>query len=91
MTIREAIRQGIKHIRLPQWEPTAHIELPLLPGGLCGPWATVRDVSGEQQVLLPVLLSDVSPFYEEWTGTPQESDSGRGPEKVALDIIAEGK
>ena len=58
MTIREAIRQRIRYVRLPHWEPPAHVELPLTDaGGLLGPWATVRDVTGETQVLIPKLMN----------------------------------
>lgn len=64
MTIRRAIADGVRFVRLPHWEPSAHIELPLLDGGQYGPWATVRDVSGEQRIFMPVLLNDTESRYE---------------------------
>ena len=70
MTIREAVNQKIRCVRQREWEPTAHIELPLLPAGGYGPWAIVRDVSGERFVPTIMLLADSSPYYE-----PVESSS----------------
>lgn len=50
MTIREAIENRVRFIRLPHWNQGARLELPLLEGGGCGPWATLRDYSGETQI-----------------------------------------
>lgn len=63
MTITEAMEKGIRFVRLPHWEPTAHIELPILPGGMSGPWAIVRDVSGEQTVFVGGLRTDTDSRY----------------------------
>lgn len=64
MTIRRLISDGVRFVRLPHWEPSAHIELPLLDGGQVGPWAIVRDVSGETHVFMGALLNETDSRYE---------------------------
>lgn len=69
MTAKEALDARIRFIRLPHWEPSAHIELPLLPAGQYGPWATVRDVSGETSLFMLTLLEDDDSRYEPFVAT----------------------
>ena len=64
MTIQQAINQRIQHVRLPEWEPSAFLELPLLPHGECGPWAIIHDCTGEVSVLIFTLLNDSENRYE---------------------------
>jgi hypothetical protein len=70
MTINRAISDGVRFVRLPQWEPSAHIELPLLGNGLVGPWAIVRDVSGETSLFIGALRRDTESRYEAWAPPP---------------------
>ncbi len=70
MTIHEALDRGIRFVRLPHWEPTAHIELPILPNGQHGPWAIVRDVTGEQTVFIGGLRDDTDARYVTWYSHP---------------------
>ena len=62
MTIREALQSRIRFVRMPTWEPSAYIELPLLEDGGHGPWATVHDVSGETKIF--VFRLDGSSYEE---------------------------
>lgn len=62
MTIREALQRRLTRVRLAAWEPSAHIELPLLSNGFYAPWATVRDVAGEH----PILMSQLMQSHEDW-------------------------
>ena len=64
MTIQQALDQRIRYVRLPEWEPSASLELPLLTLGGCGPWATVRDVAGWRWVLITRLVTDLCDQYE---------------------------
>ncbi len=74
MTVQEALKRGIRMIRLPEWEPNSRIVLPpQLEGGLCGPWAMLWGASGlpDKPVTdtpLPFwrLLEDTCDRYEEW-------------------------
>jgi hypothetical protein len=63
MTISEAIHKRIPVLRLPEWEPSARLELPLTPNGLCGMVATVTDCSGTSQVFVSKLLRDFEDRY----------------------------
>lgn len=74
MTIQMALQKRIRFVRLPEWEPTAHIELPLLTDGIHGPWAIIRDVSNESQIFIGQLLTDLSNRYEVLQSLPKESD-----------------
>ncbi len=43
MTISEAIKEGIKHLRQPQWtNKDDHLELPIVAPGQCGLVATLH-------------------------------------------------
>ena len=65
MTIREAIDQRIEKVRLPIWAEGAHVRFDFLDGGKMGPWAHVKDPSGEADILVPELLADTSDEWEE--------------------------
>lgn len=77
MTINEAIRDGLRFVRLPEWDPRASLELPLLPDGAYGPWVTLRDFSGQTNIgadglgetsaLLTEFLHDSESRYEAWS------------------------
>lgn len=72
MTIREALDRRIRFVRLPHWVPFASIELPLLPDGGYGPWATVYDggVPEGIKVLIFTLTKDIDDRYEEVSPDP---------------------
>lgn len=67
MTIQEAVQAGISRVRLPHWAADAYIDLPLLPDGRCGPWATVVDPSGQETLFMGTLLKDSDNRYESAT------------------------
>lgn len=68
MTIKEAIANGIYYVRLPEWNPDAHLELPVADeNGFHGPWATLND-GPPRQILLCQLGGDDQ--YEEWPADP---------------------
>jgi len=58
VTIREALTRGIRRVRLSHWESNAYIELPILPEGYYGPWATIHDSSGEIQMFIGELTNE---------------------------------
>lgn len=66
MTVQAAIDQRIEKIRLPSWAEDAHVSFDLLDAGRYGPWAHVKDHSGETDILLPDLLRDSSEEWEEY-------------------------
>lgn len=63
MTIRQAAASGVRYLTLPGWTGTSHLELPLLSNGRLGPWATVRDPSGSEEVFISKLLNDPEGGY----------------------------
>ena len=74
MTIRQAIIQRIKFVRLREWDERACLELPLLPAGGYGPWAIIHDYAGQEnikanglgetKVLITELLKETCDRYE---------------------------
>lgn len=67
MTIQEAVDRRVRFVRLPPWCVGAHIELPLLDDGY-GPWAIVREPSGEEKLFMGMLLTDRDDRYEATDG-----------------------
>jgi len=57
MTIKEALKLGIKKVRLPRWEERAYLELPILKSGGFGPWAIIYDSATPEG--LPILIFDL--------------------------------
>jgi hypothetical protein len=52
MTIHEAIRQRIPRVRREEWANLcAYVRLPLLAGGMAGPWAELYDEPAQRDVL----------------------------------------
>ena len=52
MVIREAIDQRVPRIRKAVWtNPNCYLRLPLMKGGMHGPWAELYDDTCQQQVL----------------------------------------
>ena len=66
MTFRQALDQRIRFVRLPEWEPSAHLELPLVPLDKCGPWVICRDVSRTTPIFIFDLLNDPTDRFEEF-------------------------
>ncbi len=66
MTVREAIDQRIEKITLPQWAKGACVSFDFLEDAKLGPWAHVKDPSGESDILVLNLLEDTSDEWEEF-------------------------
>jgi len=66
VTVQEAIDQRVAKIRLPQWAIGAHVSFDFLEESKVGPWAHVKDPSGEVDILIPRLLEDTSDEWEEF-------------------------
>lgn len=64
MTAREALDKRIRRIRLPFWEPTAYAEFFLVGDKMHGPWVTIRDVTGESNMLVWEFLKDTCDEWE---------------------------
>jgi len=81
VTITDAIRERVRFVRLPEWDPRASLELPLLPDGRVGPWATIHDFAGqdhlradglgETSVFLLDLCHDPESRYAACDGPPR--------------------
>lgn len=63
MTIREAVNQRVKRVRLPQWPQDTVLELTPLSEGY-GPWATLRMNDERTSIFLAKLLADREDCYE---------------------------
>lgn len=66
MTVQDAIDQRIEKIRLPQWAEGAYVSFDFLDDAKIGPWAHVKDPSGESDIFVSTLLADVSNEWEEF-------------------------
>ncbi len=97
MTIQEAFKKGIRRIYLKRWVTGAYLELPLLPGGMHGPWISLidpvsqkmlGDVSIPQKILSLSYDTDKEDEYFEYKGSIREGDSewneSYGIEKVPV-------
>jgi len=66
MTVQEALDQRIGKIRLPEWAEGSYVSFDFLEGGTYGPWAHVKDPSGETDIFVFKLLEDKSDEWEEY-------------------------
>lgn len=68
MTVQEALDQRIEKIRLPVWAEGSYISFDFVESGY-GPWAHVKDPSGETDMFVFMLLEeDKSDEWEEYKG-----------------------
>ena len=70
MTVEEAINQGIRRIRLPEWDEETYIELDLVSPGQCMLWATSFGKGGYRSSILSVELGGAD-RWEEYLGPVQ--------------------
>ncbi len=69
MTLREAMRDGIKRVRKPYWNATASLELPEVnEQGRHGPWCTLRDLGTESTLLITECGQDET----DWEASPTQ-------------------
>jgi len=66
VTVQEALDRRIKKIRLSHWAEDACVSFDFLESGAYGPWAHVKDPSGEVDVFVYKLLEDTSNEWEEF-------------------------
>lgn len=61
MTIREAVDTGVRNVRLPEWNASAFLSLPLrkLDGIIEAPWAFLHDDISTPGIQHPLLVSEL--------------------------------
>ena len=78
MTIAEAAADGIKWLRLPEWQPRSYIKLFLPKDGGYGPWMylfdrNIQEVMG-YKTPMPILIEGHEARYEKFVGTVDQAD-----------------
>lgn len=91
MTIREAIRLGVRRVRMPSWNSQAYLELPS-DGGV---WATLYDPPSQNALGIPVgsqrmLVSNIDNdcSYEPFPAPPEESKAADSIRTMSLAELA---
>lgn len=73
MLIKEALENlEIKYLRLPEWNKTSCLELPVVVDGCRGPWFHLIDIGKRLPICFYELLNDKNDKYEICEGKPFE-------------------
>ncbi len=65
MKIRQLFEQGIRKVRLLEWNKFAYIELAELQPGVLAPWGKLWDIGCAGRDVL--LVQETADTFEEWT------------------------